>query len=226
MPKTGLKLTPEPKFSEEPFHLLCLGAHADDIEIGAGGLILSLLSERPGSLVTWVIASASDIREAEGRESAEALVGNLASLDLRFLGQRDGYFDRTGPALKERFEQVRQTLNAEPDMILTHYRHDRHQDHRAVSDITWNLWRDHLILEYEIPKWDGDLGTPNTYLPLAEKVAERKVAHLSTHFLSQRGKDWYDSETITGLMRIRGMECRSPSRYAEGFYARKISLEP
>lgn len=207
-----------------PLHILCLGAHADDIEIGAAGTLLEFLRERRGSLVTWVIASASYERSQEARESAAALLDGLAIVDVRFLGQRDGYLDSSGIALKEALEEVRRLLPREPDLVLTHYRQDRHQDHRAVSDMTWNLWRDHLILEYEIPKWDGDLGTPNVFVPLEAVTVERKLTHLASQFASQQAKDWYDDETLRGLMRLRGMESRAPSRFAEAFYGRKLGL--
>ncbi len=205
-------------------HILCLGAHADDCEIGAAGALLTLLTGRPGSTVTWVVATGDPVRSREARDSAEALLRDKASVDIRQLGLRESYLDRLGPEVKEAFEEVRSSLSREPDVVLTHHRQDRHQDHRAVSDITWNLWRDHLVLEYEVPKWDGDLGQPNFYVPLTPEVAERKLSHLAGHFASQRGKDWYDDGTFRGLMRLRGMECRAPSGYAEAFYARKVIL--
>lgn len=210
--------------SADPVHLLCLGAHSDDIEIGASGALLGLLQGRPGGSVTWVVASASGDREVEARTSAEALVGSTAKLSVHVLGMRDGYLDASRAALKEALETIRSTLTYEPEVIFTHYRHDRHQDHRALCDVTWSLWRDHLILEYEVPKWDGDLSQPNVYVPVAEDLVNRKLAHLSTHFSSQRNKDWFDEETFRGLMRLRGLECRSPSRYAEAFHGRKLVL--
>lgn len=205
-------------------HVLCLGAHSDDAEIGAAGSLLTLLKHRPGSTLTWVIATGDAVRSQEANDSIEALIGGLASIDVRQLGLRESYLDRLGSEVKEAFEEVRASLSTRPDVIVTHYRHDRHQDHRVVSDVTWNLWRDHLILEYEVPKWDGDLGQPNLYVPLDPAVVERKLSHLAQHFASQRGKDWYDDAVFRGLMRLRGMESRAPSGYAEAFYARKIVL--
>ncbi len=207
-----------------PLNVLCLGAHSDDIEIGSAGALLTVLASRPESHVTWVVASADETRSQEAFESARTLLAGRATVDVRALGLRESYFDRLGAAAKEAFEEVRSSLSTEPDLVITHYRDDRHQDHRMVSDITWNLWRDHLVLEYEVPKWDGDLGTPNLYVPLEAEVAERKLAHLEAHFASQHGKDWYDDGVFRGLMRLRGMECRARSGYAEGFYARKVLL--
>lgn len=209
-----------------PLRILCIGAHPDDIEIGAGGALLTLVSERPGCAVDWVVATSPGGRDQEARVSAEALLADVAKVDVHLLGLRESYLDSSGDVVKEALQGLRDSLSAAPDVILTHHRDDRHQDHRTLSDLTWNLWRDHLILEYEIPKWDGDLGRPNVYVPLTETVAERKLRHLAEHFASQRGKDWYDDETFRGLMRLRGMECRSPSRYAEAFHGRKIVLAP
>lgn len=207
-----------------PLSILCLGAHPDDIEIGAAGTLLTLASQRPGSKVEWVVATSPGCRSQEARASATALLAGLAEVEVRLLGLRESYLDSSGPVVKEALEAVRDALPAEPDLVLTHHRDDRHQDHRALSDLSWNLWRDSLILEYEVPKWDGDLSRPNVYVPLSDAVVERKLTHLRTHFASQRGKDWFDDETFRGLMRLRGMECRSPSRYAEAFHGRKLVL--
>lgn len=209
-----------------PLNILCLGAHADDIEIGAAGTLMTLVAQRPGCRVDWVVATAADFRAEEAGRSAAALLAGLAEVDVHLLGLRESYLDNSGPAVKEALESVRAALPAQPDLVLTHHRDDRHQDHRAISDLTWSLWRDHLILEYEVPKWDGDLSRPNAYVPLADAVVKRKLAHLDTHFASQRSKDWFDAETFGGLMRLRGLECRSPSRYAEAFHARKLVLTP
>lgn len=207
-----------------PLHILCLGAHADDVEIGAAGALLTLLTARPSSRVTWVVATADGKRAREAEHSAAALLESIANVEMRLLGLRESYLDRSSPVAKEAFEEFRSGLDAEPDLVLTHFRGDKHQDHRFISDITWNLWRDQVILEYEVPKWDGDLGQPNLYVPLDPEVTERKLSHLAQHFASQRGKDWYDDGVFRGLMRLRGMECRAPSGYAEAFYARKIVL--
>lgn len=210
--------------ARRPLSILCLGAHADDIEIGAAGTLLTLASERPGSKVEWVVATSPGSRSQEARASAAALLAGLAEVEVRLLGLRESYLDSSGPVVKEALAAVRDALPAEPDLVLTHHRDDRHQDHRVLGDLTWDLWRDNLILEYEVPKWDGDLSRPNVYVPLSEAVVARKLAHLRAHFASQRGKDWFDDETFRGLMRLRGMECRSPSRYAEAFHGRKIVL--
>ncbi|MBX3142973.1 MAG: PIG-L family deacetylase [Trueperaceae bacterium] len=207
-----------------PLRILCIGAHPDDIEIGAAGALLTLLSERPGCTVDWVVATSPGAREQEARASAHALLAGLADVEVHLLRLRESYLDGSGVVVKEAMQGVRDALNDAPDLILTHHRDDRHQDHRALSDITWNLWRDHLVLEYEVPKWDGDLSQPSVYVPLSEAVVERKLAHLRAHFASQRGKDWFDDDTFKGLMRLRGMECRSPSRYAEAFHGRKVVL--
>lgn len=203
-----------------PLAILCLGAHADDIEIGAAGALLTILGERPGSEVTWVIATAPGTRKAEAVSSAEELLDGVARLGVRVFDLKESYLDRSDEA-KATLAAVREELPS-PDVIFTHHHDDRHQDHRAIAYLTWQLWRDHLILEYEIPKWDGDLGRPNAYVPLTESTANRKVRHLARHFASQRGKDWYDAQTFLGLMRLRGMECRAPSHYAEAFHARKL----
>jgi len=216
-----LRLTPE---GAGPLHLLCLGAHADDIEIGAGGTVLTLLERHPGSHVTWAVFAGGGARAAEARASAEELLAGAASVDVHVLGLRDGFLPYQGPAAKEAFERLREALSSDPDVILTHALHDRHQDHRTLAELTWNTWRDHLVLAYEVPKYEGDLVPPNAYVPLSVDVAERKLEHLRRHFASQHGRDWYDDDTFRGLMRLRGLECRSPSRFAEAFHARKVVL--
>lgn len=205
-----------------PLNVLCLGAHSDDIEIGAAGTLLTLLDSREGSEVTWVVGSAPGARTQEAESSASVLLAGLARFELRILELEESYMDRS-PDTKRALTEVRAVCPS-PDVVFTHFRFDRHQDHSALSDLTWQLWRDQLILEYEIPKWDGDIGTPNLFVPLAESVVERKLGHLADQFGSQRTKDWYDAETFRGLMRLRGMECRAPSRYAEAFHVRKLRL--
>ena len=201
--------------------VLCLGAHSDDIEIGCGGLILSLLRAGRSLEVDWVVFSAAGRRADEARTGATLFLEGAKQSRVRLHDFRDGFFPHT-PAIKDAFE----TLKAEtrPDVVLTHYRDDRHQDHRVLSDLAWNTFRDHLVLEYEIPKFDGDLGAPNLFVPLDRELCDRKVAHLETAFGSQRDKHWFAAETFLGLMRLRGMECRAPGGYAEGFYARKVPL--
>lgn len=203
--------------------LLVVGCHPDDVEIGCGGTILSLTRSHPSLEVTWVVLSARAPRADEARASAAAFLADAASADVRLHDFRDGFLPYTGGETKEVFESLKEV---EPDLVLTHSRTDLHQDHRLVCELTWNTFRDHLILEYEIPKYDGDLGAPNVFVPLAAAIVEEKLSLLRTHFGSQAGKHWFDDELFRGLMRIRGMEAPSPTRYAEGFVGRKVTLSP
>jgi LmbE family N-acetylglucosaminyl deacetylase len=202
--------------------VLCLGAHSDDIEIGAGATLLSLLERGIQLEVRWCVLSGGDERAIEARKSAADFLVNAASAQIEVKSFPDGFFPEHGEAIKEWFEQLKQTI--EPDLILTHRRDDAHQDHRQVSRLTWNTFRDHCILEYEIPKWDGDIGQPNLYVPVSAAALQRKIDLLMAHFGSQRSKQWFDEETFRGLARIRGMECRAPERYAEAFFGRKLML--
>jgi LmbE family N-acetylglucosaminyl deacetylase len=204
-----------------PLKVLCLGAHSDDIEIGCGGLILSLIKSRRAIDVTWVVFSAPGQREKEARRGASLFLKQAARTDIRIHQFRDGHFPYEGPAVKAVFESLKR---AAPDVVLTHYREDRHQDHRVLSDLAWNTFRDHLVLEYEIPKFDGDLGQPNCFIPLDRATAARKARFLGQAFGTQRDKHWFSDETFLGLMRLRGMECRAPGGYAEAFYGRKVIL--
>jgi LmbE family N-acetylglucosaminyl deacetylase len=206
----------------ESLSVLCLGAHSDDIEIGAGGTILGWIEAGVRLDVHWCVLSAIGPRAAEARVSASALLAGVAQVRIEVAEFRDGFFPYQGSDLKAWIENLKARVN--PDLILTHGRDDAHQDHREVCKLTWNAFRDHLILEYEIPKWDGDLTRPNAYMPLSEPVLERKIALLMAHFGSQRSKDWFDAETFRGLARLRGMECRAPQRYAEAFVMRKVRL--
>jgi LmbE family N-acetylglucosaminyl deacetylase len=201
--------------------LLCVGAHSDDIEIGCGGLLLELARTRRLS-VHWVVFSAGGQRAAEARRGAARFLEGAARRRITTHRFRDGFFPYEGAAIKAAFERLKRTVR--PDLVLTHYRDDRHQDHRVLSDLTWNTFRDHCILEYEIPKYDGDLGTPNLFVPLDEATSRRKVALIRETFATQGDKHWFADETFLGLMRLRGMECRAPGRYAEAFYARKTIL--
>jgi LmbE family N-acetylglucosaminyl deacetylase len=199
--------------------LLVIGAHSDDIEIGCGGTILRLLDEQAGLEVHWLVLSAHGHRVDEARGSAQAMLTSARShIDVESF--RDGFLPYDGAAVKEYFEQLKQRVN--PDLILTHYGQDAHQDHRLVSELAWNTFRDHLILEFEIPKYDGDLGTPNFFVRLSEAIAERKIQHLLEHFPSQHGRRWFTDDLFRALMRLRGMECNATSRYAEAFYCRKV----
>lgn len=206
----------------EPLRVLCLGAHCDDIEIGCGGTVQHLIA-RPGGIVCrWCVFSSTPEREREARAAAGDLLQGVVGSTVEIHAYRESYFPYVGDQIKDRFEEIRREF--EPDLVLTHYRHDRHQDHRVLSDLTWNTFRDHLILEYEIPKWDGDLGTPNVFVPLEEEQARRKVRVVLDRFASQRTKAWFDEEAFLGLLRIRGLECNASSRYAEAFYVRKAVL--
>jgi LmbE family N-acetylglucosaminyl deacetylase len=202
--------------------VLVLGSHADDIEIGCGGTLLSLMRSHPELDVTWVVLCAAGERAREARESAAAFLTLAAAQQVIVLGLRDGFLPYLGGEAKERFEDLKRQLD--PDLIFTHSRHDLHQDHRLVCELTWNTWRDHLIFEYEIPKFDGDLGTPNVFVPISRELANEKVRLLMNAFPSQSDKHWFDEELFLGLMRVRGMEAASPSGYAEAFTCRKLSL--
>jgi LmbE family N-acetylglucosaminyl deacetylase len=200
-----------------PLHLRWVGAHSDDIEIGCGATILTLLKHRRRVEVDWVVFSAPGERAREARRGAALFLKGAPKARVQIHGFRDGFFPYE-QKIKEVFESLKQT---KPDLVLTHYRHDRHQDHRVLSDLAWNTFRDHLVLEYEIPKFDGDLGQPNCFVPLARAMAARKARFLAQAFGTQRDKHWFSDETFLGLMRLRGMECRAPGGYAEAFYSRK-----
>jgi len=202
--------------------VLCLGAHSDDIEIGTGGTILNWIATGIRLHVHWCVLSASEPRIAEAQASAAAFLAGAASATIEIASFRDGFFPHHGGDIKTWFEDLK--TRAQPDVILTHRANDAHQDHREVCHATWNTFRDHLILEYEIPKWDGDFGQSNIYVPLNAELLDRKIKLLHTHFVTQRSKDWFDPETFRGLARLRGMESRSPKRYAEAFLMRKAKL--
>ena len=204
-----------------PLHLLFLGAHSDDIEIGCGGTILRLLAEHPGSEVTWVVFSASPERSREARASAAAFLGPARARVL-VKEFRESYFPDCAAAIKDAFEELKPTVS--PDVIFTHRRVDRHQDHRVISELTWNTFRNHLVLEYEIPKYEGDLGCPNLFVPLPRALADRKSELLLTHFASQANRAWFRADVFQGLMSIRGVECNAPEGRAEAFHAYKLVL--
>jgi LmbE family N-acetylglucosaminyl deacetylase len=202
--------------------LLCLGAHSDDIEIGAGATILGLIERGIKLDVLWCVLSGGGVRDDEARKSATDFLAGAAGSKIEVMSFRDGFFPEQGEAIKQWFETLKGRI--EPDLILTHRRDDAHQDHQLVCRLSWNTFRDHQIFEYEIPKWDGDIGQPNVYMPVSAAALERKIVLLMKHFGSQRSKQWFDDETFRGLARIRGMECRAPERYAEAFFARKVAL--
>lgn len=205
--------------------ILCLGAHSDDIEIGCGGSVLQLLAEAAeasGASVHWVVFSARAERAQEAEAAAARFLSAAGERAVELHQFRDGFFPSEHAKIKTTFEELKSRVK--PDVIFTHFRDDLHQDHRVVSELTWNTFRDHLVLEYEVPKWDGDLGTPNVYVPLDAAHARTKVAILMECFRSQAGKHWFDEETFVALMRLRAMECNAPSRRAEAFYGRKVVL--
>lgn len=202
--------------------ILCVGAHCDDIEIGCGATLAALRRLRKRLEVNWVVLSGAENRRRESTAAMRALVGPRAFNEGIFGGLRDGYLPAQYAAAKELFESLK-SLPA-PDVIFSHERNDRHQDHRTISELVWSTFRDHAVLEYEIPKWDGGLGTPNIYFPVSRRDADVKVQALMRAYASQVGRDWFKPETFLGLMRLRGVECRSPSGYAEGFYGHKLTL--
>lgn len=216
-----LKLAFDRRDERRRLHVLCLGAHSDDIEIGCGGTVLRLCCEHPNACFTWIVFSGDEQRAAEARRSANSFLAGLPDRTVIVEGFRDGYFPYMGTEVKDRFEQLK---GLSPDVIFTHYREDRHQDHRLVSDLTWNTFRDHLILEYEIPKYDGDLGCPNLFVHLDEPTVNGKIDRIVEHFLTQDNRHWFTRETFQSVLRLRGIESRAPEGYAEGFHCRKVTL--
>jgi len=204
-----------------PCRILAIGCHSDDIEIGCGGTLLTLIESLPSVDVRWVVLSASGDRDAEARSSAESFLQGAASAEVDVHDFRDGFLPYVGGDVKGVFEELKAFA---PDLVFTHYSNDRHQDHRLAAELTWNTFRNHLVLEYEIPKYDGDFGSPNVFVGLTRPVAERKVELLLEHFETQRDRRWFTSDLFFAVMRIRGMESNSPSRLAEGFYGRKVVL--
>lgn len=201
--------------------ILCLGAHSDDIEIGCGGTILRLAQQYPDCEFHWVVFSAIGVREAEAERAATLFAASHLKAPLLKTFQ-DGFMPYVGAEVKTVFEKELKRLS--PDLIFTHNDQDAHQDHRLISELTWNTFRDHLILEYEIPKYDGDMGPPSVFVPLEKETCQSKVRHIMDAFQSQRSKRWFEEETFLSLMRLRGMECNAPSGYAEAFYCRKMLL--
>lgn len=204
-----------------PLRVLCIGAHSDDLEIGCGGTLLEWQKPPRKMEATWVVLSADGRRVAEMQKSARGLLGNSTASIIA--GEfRDGFLPAQYRELKTFFERLKGAVK--PDVILTHRLEDRHQDHRLACELTWNTWRDHLVLEYEIPKYEGDLGHPNVYVPIAGGTAKRKVRHLMRHFATQRSRSWFTEDTFFGLMRLRGIECRAAAGLAEAYHARKLVL--
>ena len=202
--------------------VLAIGAHPDDIEIGCGGTLMRLAQQGAMAEVCWVVLSGERERAAEAQVSAKALLGDFADSQLIVRDFADGFFPYEGREIKRFFEELKADLS--PDLIFTHQRRDLHQDHRLTCELTWNTFRDHLIVEYEVPKYDGDMGQPNLFVPLDGELCRRKIAHVLTHFSSQLPKRWFKEDLFSGLLRLRGMECNSPTSFAEAFYCRKAVL--
>jgi LmbE family N-acetylglucosaminyl deacetylase len=202
--------------------VLCLGAHSDDIEIGAGGTLLKLTEQCSNLQIWWVVFSAPGERATEAQESAKDFLSGVANREIRIGSFRESYFPSEWPLIKDWFEEIKAKFD--PEVVFTHYRDDRHQDHRVLSDLAWNTFRNHLILEYEILKYDGDLGSPNLFVPLSEKLGARKVELLLKHFQTQTSKQWFTRDTFEAMHRVRGIECASKTGRAEAFYCRKIAF--
>jgi LmbE family N-acetylglucosaminyl deacetylase len=202
------------------YRILCLGSHCDDIEIGCGGTILRLLAQHTNATVSWVVLSSTEARAEEAQRSAAVFLERTGCKEILIKEFKDGFLPYHGTEVKRFFEELKQRIS--PDLIFTHYRHDLHQDHRLVCELTWNTWRNHLILEYEIPKYDGDFGAPNLFVELEESLCRDKVRYIVDSFASQREKHWFSEETFRAVLRLRGMECRSATGYAEAFYSRKL----
>jgi LmbE family N-acetylglucosaminyl deacetylase len=203
-------------------HVLCLGAHCDDLEIGCGGTVLKLAEGPNAPAFTWVVFTSDATREAEAMLGAQTLLRHAASSQIIIKKFRDGFLPYEGGLVKGQFEELKGLVS--PDLILTHYRHDLHQDHRLISELTWNTFRDHLTLEYEIPKYDGDLGTPNVFVPLHESLCRKKIDTILTSFASQASKPWFTEELFRSFLRLRGMECNASTNYAEAFHCRKLLI--
>ncbi|MCB8977311.1 MAG: PIG-L family deacetylase [Ardenticatenaceae bacterium] len=214
-----LKFFPDLKENDK-VKVLCLGAHSDDIEIGCGGTILKIIEHMPQVSVDWIVFSASPARREEAINSASEFLNNVHEKEIIIKNFEDGFFPYNGAEIKSFFEDLK---NLSPDIIFTHYRHDLHQDHRLLCDLTWNTFRDHFILEYEIPKYDGDLGTPNFFVHLPSSIYQRKVDSLLKHFGTQENKHWFTPETFRAILRLRGIESRAPEMYAEAFHCRKLT---
>ena len=211
-----------PNIINKKFKILLLGSHCDDIEIGCGGTLLKLVDLIKNLDIYWVVFSSGTMRKKEALSSARAFLKKVKSRNIVINNFKNGFFPYIGNDIKEYFEQLK--IEFCPDLIFTHYRDDLHQDHRVVSDLTWNTFRDHLIYEYEIPKYDGDIGTPNLYVHIDESLCRKKVNYLMKYFNTQRDKRWFTDDLFFSMMRVRGMESNSPTKYAEGFYVRKIVI--
>jgi LmbE family N-acetylglucosaminyl deacetylase len=203
-------------------HVLCLGAHCDDLEIGCSGTVMKLAELGRAAQVTWVVFSGDGGRAAEARASASEVLRGFKHHEIVVKTFRDGFFPALMGDIKEEFEALKRTVS--PDLVFTHWRQDLHQDHRTIAELTWNTFRDHLILEYEIPKYDGDFGSPNVFVALDEALCQRKIDNIVGSFRSQHERHWFSADLFRSVLRVRGMEANAPSRYAEAFYCRKLSL--
>jgi LmbE family N-acetylglucosaminyl deacetylase len=202
--------------------ILFIGSHCDDIEIGCSGSVLKFVEKYPNALFYWVVLSSNTKRKKEAVDSAEYFLKDAKHKVIDICKFRNGYFPYIGAEIKDYFEDLKSKIN--PDIIFTHYGADYHQDHRITSELTWNTFRNHMILEYEIPKYDGGLNSPNMFIPVSEAICKTKIDSLMHFFASENNKQWFSEETFKGLMRIRGIECNSPSGYAEAFYCRKAVI--
>lgn len=207
---------------DRALNVLCIGCHSDDIEIGCGGTVLRLRKQYPNCVFDWVVFSAVGVRQSEALRAAELFAGAGLRTGAILRSFQDSFMPFAGGEIKTVFEELKKAIA--PDIIFTHNRQDAHQDHRLIGDLTWNTFRDHLILEYEIPKYDGDLGQPSVFVTLDTEIYQRKVEYIMDTFQSQRTKNWFREDTFLSLMRLRGMECNAPSGYAEAFYGRKVVL--
>lgn len=208
--------------SRQRLNILCLGAHCDDVDIGCGGALLALLKQYRSTDVTWVVFSARGERKRELRASARRFLRNATSWRVVTHEYRDGFMPADFRAIKEDFERLKEL--PQPDVVFTHRREDRHQDHRLIAELTWNTWRSHLILEYEVAKYEGDLTTPSAYVGLQPAEVERKIRILLSCYRTQRNKHWFTADTFRGLMRLRGIESGASSGWAEGFHVSKLLL--
>jgi len=215
----GLALKHE---KNKTLEVLCLGAHSDDIEIGCGASIFRLIKEYPNIKVHWVVFGSTGVRTDEARSSANAILKDVKDKNIEIMGFRDGFFPYIGAEIKEYFEKMK--AKVKPDIIFTHYGQDFHQDHRLLSELTWNTFRNHFILEYEIPKYDGDLGKPNFFVSLDEELCHWKTEHLLSHFKTQAGRHWFTKDTFMAILRLRGIESASPGSFAEAFHCRKMTF--
>lgn len=213
-----LQLTPSQLKSG--LRILCLGAHSDDIEIGCGGTILKIAES--GVEVQWVVFSADKTRKQEALRSANLFLKGVGRKKVVVKNFRESFFPHQGAHIKDFFEELKREYA--PDIIFTHYRHDLHQDHRTIGDLTWNTFRNHLVLEYEVPKYDGDLGTPNLFVCLNQALCDQKISHILTSFRTQATKHWFTEDTFRAILRLRGVESSAPGKYAEAFHCRKAII--